>query len=128
MHLKTGTSRLVWMIRKLSENANYSTALCDQVCFSDQQLNEPTYLHILWSASWSGVPDVIKYTPCIAFLYVLMSSSYACCICRSGFTSGLTTADLTEGPVVRECVDEPGEMVSIATLDKTELWRHTVQR
>lgn len=57
-----------------------------------------------------------------------MSSSHLCCICRRGFTSGLATADLKEDPVVRECVDEPGEMVSIAALDKTELWRHTVHR
>lgn len=43
-----------------------------------------------------------------------------------GFTLGLATADVTKDPVVKECVDEPGELVSIAALDKTELWRHTV--
>lgn len=44
------------------------------------------------------------------------------------FTSAFATAGLKEDPVLRECVDEPGELVSIAVLDKTELWRHTVQR
>lgn len=44
------------------------------------------------------------------------------------FTWGLATADVTKDPVVKECVDEPGELVFIAALDKTELWRHTVYR
>lgn len=32
---------------------------------------------------------------------------------------------MLEDLVVRECVDEPGELVSRAALDKTELWRDT---
>lgn len=43
-----------------------------------------------------------------------------------GFTLGLAAANVTEDPVVKECVDEPGELVSTAALGKTELWRHTV--
>lgn len=40
-------------------------------------------------------------------------------------TSGLATADVTgRDPVVRECVDDPEQLVPIAALDKTELWRH----
>lgn len=42
-----------------------------------------------------------------------------------GFTLGLAAVNVLEGPVVRECVDEPGELVSNAALDKTELWRDT---
>lgn len=39
MHIKPDRNRLVWMIKKLSMNANYSAALCDHVCF-------PTMHHI----------------------------------------------------------------------------------
>lgn len=49
----------------------------------------------------------------------------ACCTGICGFTLGLATADVTKDPVVKDCVDEPGELVSIAALDKTELWRHS---
>lgn len=42
-----------------------------------------------------------------------------------GFTLGLAAANVLEDPVVRECVDEPGELVSSAALDKTELCRDT---
>lgn len=51
----------------------------------------------------------------------------ACCTRTCGFTLWLATADVTEDPVVKECVDEPGELVPIAALDKTELWRHSAQ-
>lgn len=45
-----------------------------------------------------------------------------------GLTSGLATADMTEGPFVRVCVDELKVLRSIAALDKTELCRHRVHR
>lgn len=71
--------------------------------------------------NYSGVPDVIKYTVCITFLQVLMSSFYIRSICMCGLTSGLAAADMTETLLVRGWVDEPGEL---ADLDKTELCRH----
>lgn len=40
-----------------------------------------------------------------------------------GLTSGLATADMTEDPVVRVCV-ELRVLRSIADVDKTELCRH----
>lgn len=45
-----------------------------------------------------------------------------------GLTSGLATADVTEGPFVRVCVDELRVLRSIADVDKTELCRHKVHR
>lgn len=43
-----------------------------------------------------------------------------------GLTSGLATADMTEGPFVGVCVDELSVLRSVAALDKTELCRRRV--
>lgn len=45
------------------------------LCLSDQGLDEPAHLHIVCLINYLGVPDVLKYTLCITFLYVLVSRS-----------------------------------------------------
>lgn len=49
----------------------YNIGLWGYVCLSDQG----TRLHIFCLINYLGVPDVLKYTLCIMFLYVLMSRS-----------------------------------------------------
>lgn len=44
------------------------------------------------------------------------------CVCLLVRTSGLATADVTG--MVRECVDDPVQLMLVAVLDKTVLCRH----
>lgn len=55
-----------------------------------------------------------------------MCNSWCACVCVAvslhGRTSWLVTEDVTgRDPVVRECVDDPVQLVPVAVLDKTVL-------
>lgn len=69
-----------------------------------------------------GVEEDINVCAHVQFL---VSMHVFVCACLHVCTSGLATADVTgRDPVVRECVDDPVQLVPVAVLDKTVPCRH----